>query len=190
VLAATGRTGVSIELNTLAPAFAAVDTLVNTGDGDILLLAHGGARTNTEILNPGGDISIKTFSPLQVLDGADAGGAITLETSGSFGNGMLLNGVFTHTGGFKVVIGPSGLLVKGSAFTGNITEQVGGEELLGSTILAINDVFQAVSQTTNAVTQASNIVSGNPSSSASVTDKDEKKDKEDKDKKGLGVCKP
>jgi filamentous hemagglutinin family protein len=190
VLSAAGNTGVSIELNTLSPAFAAVDSLVNTGAGDILLLAHGGARTNTEILNAGGDISIKTFSPLQVLDGADAAGGITLETSGIFANGMLLDGTFSHTTGFKVVIGPSGLLLKGSAFVGSITEQIGGEELSGSTLLAINDIFQAVSQTTNAITQTSNIVSGNPSPSGSVTDKDEKKDKEDKDKKGLGVCKP
>jgi hypothetical protein len=187
VLAASGTTGVAIELNTFSPAFAAVDTLVNSGHGDILLLAHGGAKTRSMVQNLGGDISIKTFSPLQVVQGADASGGITLQTGGSSNNDMLLNGVFRSPGGLRVIVGPSGFLSKGPNFSGNIIDQVGGE--LGSEVLAITEIFQAVNQVTNAVTTTTTTITKD-GTTTTVTDQDEKKDNEKKDKKGFGACKP
>src|SRR5207245_7370004 len=111
-LDASAAYGIAIDLNAFAPIWATVNTLRNTTTGDILLNAHGGT-TITSLVSSPGNVTINSFSPLEVQQGISAGGGIFLSTAGVLPNGtppndMTLNGPFTYntgTGKFEVTIG-------------------------------------------------------------------------------------
>jgi hypothetical protein len=114
-LSATAANGITLDLNGVAPQAAVVSLLQNTGPGDILLNAHGGATFSSLVSNPGGNVSINTFSPLDVQAGITAGNSIFLSTAGGINtaNDMSLAGTYTYnltSGAFEVTVGPGGVL--------------------------------------------------------------------------------
>jgi filamentous hemagglutinin family protein len=181
MLNATAATGIAVETNALVPAMVTVNTLQNTGAGDILLNAHGGATTSSLVSDPGGKVTINTFSPLDVKAGIDAGHGILLTTSGT-SNDMFLDGVYSYTTGydFAVSIGQFGKLSIGPNFSGVITH----------TNFAISDptsnpvVAQIFGTTTNSATQSASF---QPETQGNAGGGDKKDD--GKSKKGIATCK-
>jgi hypothetical protein len=111
-LFANAANGIAIDLNASAPAAATISALHNTTAGDVVLNAHGGATFTQQVTNPGGNVTINTFSPLDVQAGITAGNSIFLSTGGGTDSGaannMSLNGPYTYnttTGAFEVTIG-------------------------------------------------------------------------------------
>jgi len=95
---------------------AVVNTLTNTTTGDIVLNAHGGT-TITSLVSGPGNVTIHSFSPLDIQKGIAAGGDIFLSTAGpslnaTLPNDMTLSGTFTYrtSGAFDVTIGSFGTL--------------------------------------------------------------------------------
>ncbi len=116
-LAASAAYGIAIDLNALGPTPVTVNTLQNTTTGDILLNANGGTTIASLVSNPGGNVTINSFGPLDVQQGITAGSSIFLSTGGLFRDGtlpndMTLNGQFTYgtSGRFEVTIGSFGTL--------------------------------------------------------------------------------
>jgi len=115
-LDATAAYGVAIDLNAFGPIPAVVNTLTNTTTGDIVLNAHGGTTIASRV-SSSGNVTIHSFSPLDVQLGITAGGDIFLSTAGlslssTLPNGMTLSGTFTYANGgkFDVTIGDLGTL--------------------------------------------------------------------------------
>ena len=115
-LDASAAYGIAIDLNALGAMPATVNTLRNSTTGDIVLNAHGGT-TITQLVSSPGNVTIHSFSPLDIQRGIAAGGDIFLSTVGlslnsTLPNDMTLSGTFTYrTGGaFDVTIGSFGTL--------------------------------------------------------------------------------
>src|SRR5882672_3764667 len=121
-LQAGAATGIYINTNSAAPAMVNVLALTNITSGDIVLNAHGGATTTSLVSNPGGNVTINSFSPLDIGGGITAGNSIFLSTGGSpssAANDMSLAGLYTYnisTGAFDVTVGVGGAL---TLFTGS-----------------------------------------------------------------------
>ncbi len=112
-LNANASNGIYLNTNSASPTMVTVSALANGSAGDIVMNAHGGATFISPVSNPGGNVSITTFSPLDVNAGISAGNSIFLTTSGAPGtNDMSLAGPFTYgaSGTFQVTIGPRGHL--------------------------------------------------------------------------------
>jgi len=167
VLDASAAYGIAIDLNAFGPMPATVNTLRNTTTGDILLNAHGGT-TITSLVSSPGNVTINSFSPLEVQQGITAGSGIFLSTAGVLPNGtppndMTLNGTFTHgtTSAFEVTIGsfgtlhlPGGLDLTAPLFPNplNITKFsfLSGDPLANSIVLAAsNTATAAINKTTS-----------------------------------------
>ena len=115
-LDASAAYGIAIDLNALGPTPATVNTLRNSTTGDIVLNAHGGT-TITSLVSSPGNVTIHSFSPLDIQRGITAGGDIFLSTAGpslnaTLPNDMTLSGTFTYRSGgaFDVTIGSFGTL--------------------------------------------------------------------------------
>jgi len=167
VLDASAAYGIAIDLNAFGPMPATVNTLRNTTTGDILLNAHGGT-TITSLVSSPGNVTINSFSPLEVQQGITAGSGIFLSTAGVLPNGtppndMTLNGTFTHgtTSAFEITIGsfgtlhlPGGLDLTAPLFPNplNITKFsfLSGDPLANSIVLAAsNTATAAINKTTS-----------------------------------------
>jgi hypothetical protein len=176
-LDAVGTNGIFLDLNAFSPVFATVNTLRNTTSGDIIVNAHGGARFLTLVDNPHGNVSITTFSPLDIMAGINAGSSISLTTSGTGSNDMFLDGTFTNNalGGFDVVLGPTGVLTHGANFS---------RVIIGATPAPDPILNLALNTTNNSTNTATN------TQQVTVTTEEvEKKEKENKQKKDAPVCK-
>jgi filamentous hemagglutinin family protein len=193
-LSASAANGITLDLNGLAPQPAVVNLLQNSGIGDILLNAHGGATTTSLVSNPGGNVFINTFSPLDVSAGISAGNSIFLSTSGGptgSANDMSLNGTYTYntsTGAFEVTVGLGGQLTLLSVSTPliltaplfpnpvNITRFTFVEAPTESPQLDTNTVIQGTNQ----------LILGNNAPSAEDL---QKRNEDAKKKKEAVVCK-
>jgi len=180
--------GIAIDLNAFSPMPATVNTLQNSTTGDILLNAHGGTTIASLVSSPG-NVTIHSFSPLDIQQGITAGGGIFLSTAGlslssALPNDMTLSGTFTYANGgaFDVTIGsfgtlhlPGGLDLTAPLFPNpvNITKFTfaAGDPLANSIVVAAYN------------TTAANKVLG-----AAIAGDPPKKDKGD-DKKAAAVCK-
>ena len=187
-LDASAAYGIAIDLNAFGPVPAVVNTLTNTTTGDILLNAHGGT-TITSLVSSAGNVTIHSFSPLDIQRGITAGGGIFLSTAGvslnsTLPNDMTLSGPFTYAAGgaFDVTIGsfgtlhlPGGLTLTAPLFPNplNITKFTfaAGEPLANSVLVAAYNA-----------TVAKQVLG------PSITEERPKKDKGD-DKKAAAVCK-
>ena len=111
-LDATASGGVYVNLNSFDPAFATIDRLMNSGSGDIVLNAFGGAHITNPVSNPAGSVFINSFSALRVDAGIAAGDSILLSTGGAGDNDMVLRGSYSYgpAGTFAVTIGAGGVL--------------------------------------------------------------------------------
>jgi len=124
-LDASAETGIDLVTNQYNPQMVFVTTLANLFEGNINLSAYGGASLQNEAINSaavGGDVTIETFSPLEVLNGIDAFGDILLVTGGTSLNDIYLDNTFRYSPNFKVVVGPGGVLTLGPNFRGPITD--------------------------------------------------------------------
>ena len=194
-LAASAAYGIAIDLNAFGPTPATVNTLQNTTTGDILLNANGGTTIASLVSNPGGNVTINSFGPLDVQQGIAAGSGIFLSTGGLFGNGtlpndMTLNGPFTYntaTGAFEVTIGAFGtlhLVASGLGLTAplfpnplNITKFT----FLASDPLADSILVAASNSATASVNRATD--------SPVMVDIADPKTKRGDDKKAAAICK-
>jgi hypothetical protein len=113
--AATAMGGISVNVNSFSPMSTTINTLMNSGSGDIVLNAFGGAHI-TNPVSSAGSVFINSFSPLRVDAGIVAGDSILLSTASDNGapgaNDMVLRGPYSHapTGSFAVVVGVGGVL--------------------------------------------------------------------------------
>jgi len=121
-LDASAGTGIDLVTNQYNPQMAYVTTLENLYSGNISLTAYGGASVQNEAVNYGGDVTIQTASPLEVLSGIDAFGNILLVTAGASANDMYLDYTFVYDPNFEVIVGPGGVLTLGPNFQGPITQ--------------------------------------------------------------------
>ena len=181
---ATG--GLHMNLNTFAPAFATINTLMNSGSGELVLNAYGGAHITNPVSNPGGSVFISSFSPLRVDQGIVAGDSIALATLGADAtpgaNDMVLRGTYSYaaSGTFAVTVGPSGVL--------DIVDGVLSAELFPNTPKITSFTFIASNPLSNPlVLQAA----GTTVSTAVETAEGEKQEEgENRERRSLGTCRP
>ena len=192
-LSASAANGIALDLNGFTPQPAAVSLLQNSGTGDIFLNAHGGATFNALVSNPGGNVTINTFSPLDVNAGITAGNSIFLSTSGGTGatNDMSLNGPYTYntsTGAFEVTIGLGGQLALLSGSTPLIlTAPLFPNPVNITRFTFVEEPTEFPQLDTNAVIQGTNqLILANNAPSA---DDLRKRNEENKKKKEAAVCK-
>jgi trimeric autotransporter adhesin len=182
---ATANGGVHVNLNSFNPALARIDTLMNSGSGNIVLNAFGGAHITSLVSNPGGSVFLNSSSPLRVDAGIAAGDSIFLSTAGSGNNDMMLRGSYSYgpAGTFAVTIGPGGVLdiPDGILTTERFPNQPNITSFTfvdASNPLANPEVLQAVGTT---ITTAVDTAEGG-----------EKKDEEtgNRQRRSLGACRP
>jgi len=149
-LDAMAQTGIDLATNQYNPQMVYVTTLQNLTSGNISLQAYGGASIQNEAVNYGGDVTIQTASPLDVLGGIDAFGNILLETAGASANDMYLDYLFRYDTTFEVIVGPGGVLTRGPNFQGLITSQTGGV-LPTSSGAVVTQVSQTTGEINNSV---------------------------------------
>jgi hypothetical protein len=190
-LAAVAANGIAIDLNASAPAAATISALNNTTTGDIVLTAHGGASFTTLVTNsnPTGNVTINSFSPLDVQQGISAGDSIFLSTNGAqtgSANDMQLAGSYTYntsTGAFEVTIGRGGDL---TLFT-STPPLVLTAPLFPNTANITKFTFVPSDPLADPIVAAAyNTTVAPPSPPPQGTD--DKKDQNDKNKKGAAVC--
>ena len=188
-LDASAAYGIAIDLNAFSPMPATVNTLTNSTTGDILLTAHGGT-TITQLVSSPGNVTIHSFSPLDVQRGITAGSGIFLSTAGLSRNGTLLNdmtlsGPFTYntsTGAFEVTIGSFGTLhlAGGLGLTG---------PLFPNPLNITKFTFLAGDPLANSIVAAAfNTTAANAPLGARIVEEPPKKDKGG-NKKAAAVCK-
>jgi len=187
-LAASAAYGIAIDLNALGAMPATVNTLRNTTTGDILLNAHGGTTIASPVSSPG-NVTIHSFSPLDVQQGITAGGDIFLSTAGlslnsTLPNDMTLSGTFTYrTGGaFDVTIGSFGTLhlPGGVALT---------TELFPNQLNITKFTFASGDPLANSIVVAAyNTTAANRVLGTGIVEEPPKRDRRD-DKKAAAVCK-
>jgi hypothetical protein len=192
-LSAGAASGIHIDINSASPAPVTVTNLTNTTSGDIVLNAHGGATTTSLVSNPGGNVTINSFSPLDIGAGISAGNSIFLSTAAgasSASNDMSLAGPFTYNsaGAFEVAIGLGGqlqlltgstpLILTAPLFPNpvNITRFTFVQESTDILQLDANTVIQGTNQ----------LILANNAPSA---DDLQKKNEENKKKKEAAACK-
>jgi hypothetical protein len=189
-LSAVAANGIAIDLNGASPQPATVNALQNTATGDIVLNTHGGATFTTPVSNPGGSVTINSFSPLDVTAGITAGNSIFLSTSGGSGaaNDMSLAGTYTYntlTGAFEVKIGLGGKL---TLFTGTpplvLTAPLFPNPVDITKFTFVHDVLSDPD-----VALAYNTTLEYPVLKPKFNLGDEKKEKQDKAKKEAAACK-
>jgi hypothetical protein len=183
-LDASAQTGIDLVTNQYNPQVVNVTTLQNLFSGNVSLSAYGGASIQNEAVNAGGDVTIQTASPLDVLQGVDAFGNILLVTAGGGSNNMYLDYVFLYDTNFEVVVGPGGVLTLGPNFQGPITAQTGG--VLppgggGSGSATGGELLSQLSQTTGEINNSVNF-----NGDAGVLGGD---DEDNGEKRKLPVCK-
>jgi hypothetical protein len=150
--------------------------------GNINVMAYGGASLQNEAVNYGGDVTIQTASPLEVLAGIDAFGNIVLVTAGTGANDMYLDYAFLYSPDFTVIVGPGGTLTLGPNFQGPITKQtIGAPVGGGGSSGTAGEIVSQISQTTGEINNSVNF----EGDSGVVGGEDD--DKNDKDRK-LPVC--
>src|SRR6266446_2524609 len=180
--------GIAIDLNAFGPRPATVNTLRNTTTGDILLNAHGGTTIASLVSSPG-NVTINSFSPLDVRQGISAGGGIFLSTAGVLPNGtppndMTLNGPFTYntaTGKFEVTIGAFGTL----HLAGGVTLSA---PLFPNPLNITKFTFAAGDPLANSLVAAAyNTIIANRSLDPRIVEEPPKKDKDDP-RKAAAVC--
>jgi len=186
-LAASAAYGIAIDLNAFGPTPAVVNTLTTT-TGDILLNAHGGTTIASLVSSPG-NVTINSFSPLDVRQGISAGGGIFLSTAGVLPNGtppndMTLNGPFTYntaTGKFEVTIGAFGTL----HLAGGVTLSA---PLFPNPLNITKFTFAAGDPLANSLVAAAyNTIVANRSLDPRIVEEPPKKDKDDP-RKAAAVC--
>jgi hypothetical protein len=192
-LSAVAANGIAIDLNGANPQPATVSALQNTSIGDIVLTAHGGATFTSLVSNPGGNVTINTFSPLDVSAGITAGNSIFLLTSGGpsgSANDMSLNGPYTYntlTGAFEVTIGVGGSLTLLSGGTPVVLTAPLFPNPINITQFTFVKDTASIGLDANTVIQATNqLAQTNIAPSAEDLDR---KDKENKQKKEAVACK-
>jgi hypothetical protein len=197
-LGSVSSTSAYLTTNQFDPAMVTIGDFVNDDVGHIVLNAYGGATTTTLVDNPGGNIEIKTFSPLNVLAGMNAGGNILLATSGSGNNNIQLNGTFTYGGtSFSATPGTGGLAVQGTGYTVVAlapTTTTTGEQQVQNLVKTDSSFKQALDLTTTETAKTTEATtSTTPLKDDAPTAADKKKEEEEKDKKGtkvgVAVCK-
>jgi filamentous hemagglutinin family protein len=175
-LVAYAQTGIDLVTNQYNPQVVNVATLQNVSSGNINLTAYGGATIASPVYNAGGDVTIQTASPLQVLGGIDAVGNILLVTAGTGSNDMYLDYSFLYSPDFTVTVGPGGVLTLGPNFQGPITKQTIGVPSGGEGSATGGELLSQISQTTGEVNNSVNF----DGDSGVVGDDDKKTDKERK----------
>ena len=128
------------------------------------------------LFRSGGDVTIQTASPLQVLGGIDAFGNILLVTAGTGSNDMYLDYAFLYSPDFTVTVGPGGVLTLGPNFQGPITKQTIGAPASGEGSTTGGELLSQISQTTGEINNSVNF----DRDTGTVGDDDEKTDKERK----------
>jgi len=186
-LDASAAYGIAIDWNAFGPLPAVVNTLTTT-TGDILLNAHGGTTIASLVSSPG-NVTIHSFSPLDVQQGITAGGDIFLSTAGvslnsTLPNDMTLSGTFTYrTGGaFDVTIGSFGTLhlPGGVALT---------TELFPNQLNITKFTFASGDPLANSIVVAAyNTTAANRVLGTGIVEEPPKRDRRD-DKKAAAVCK-
>jgi len=175
-LYAYAQTGIDLVTNQYNPQVVNVSTLQNATSGNINLTAYGGANALSALVNAGGDVTIQTASPLQVLGGIDASGNILLVTAGSGSNDMYLDYAFLYSPDFTVTVGPGGVLTLGPNFQGPITKQTIGAPAGGEGSTTGGELLSQISQTTGEINNSVNF----DRDTSPVGDDDKKTDKERK----------
>jgi hypothetical protein len=189
-ISAAAANGIAINLNASAPAAATISALNNTTTGDIVLTAHGGATFPSLVTNPGGSVTINSFSPLDVQQGITAGNSIFLSTNGAqtgSANDMQLAGTYTYdttAGTFEVTIGRGGDL---TLFTASAPPLVLTQPLFPNPMNITSFTFVPSDPLADPIVAAAYNTTIAPPSPA-PQGADEKKDKSDQGKKGAAVC--
>ncbi len=158
-LDASAQTGIDLVTNQSNPQLVYVTTLQNLTSGNITLSAYGGASIQNTAVNAGGDVTIRTASPLDVVSGIDAFGNILLETAGTGLNDMYLDNAFLYDPNFTVIVGPGGVLTLGPNFQGPITALTGGAPPSSGGTTGTGtagEVLSQVSQTTGEINNSVN----------------------------------
>jgi hypothetical protein len=197
VLTAVAANGIAIDLNASAPVPATVNTLQNTATGDIVLNAHGGATFTTQVVNSNanGNVTINSFSPLDVQAGISTGNSIFLSTGGGTqigsANDMSLAGNYvynTTSGVFEVTVGRGADL---TLFTSS-TPMVLTAPLFPNPVNITKFTFIPADPLADPVTAAAynTTIASTATAAPQPASGDQKKDKSDDDKKkGAAVCK-
>jgi filamentous hemagglutinin family protein len=194
-LSASAANGITLDINGLAPQLVTVNQMQNTATGDILLNAHGGATFSALVSDPGGSVTINTFSPLD-LNGITAGNSIFLSTGGGNGSGsvndMTLVGAPTSytynmtSGTFNVTIGRGGQL---TLPTGTTPIVLTAELFPNPVNIKVFDFIPTDPLGNPDVAAAYNTTLLSPLPSPKFDLGDPKKDQQDKQKKGIAACK-
>ena len=185
-LDAAASGGLYVNLNAFGPAFATINSLMNSGSGDLVLNAYGGAHITNPVSNPAGNVFITSFSPLRVDQGILAGDSIALATLGDDAtpgaNDMMLRGTYTYgpAGNFAVTVGPNGKL--------DIVDGVLTAELFPNTPGITSFTFIAANPLSNPVVLQA---AGTTVSTAVETAEGEKQEEGDnRERRSLGTCRP
>jgi hypothetical protein len=170
----------------------------NTATGDIFLNAHGGATFTTLVSDPGGNVTINTFTPLDVNAGITAGNSIFLSTGGGTASGsandMSLGGAptaytyNTTSGVFEVTVGRGGQLTLPTGTTPIVLSAALFPNPVNITRFTfVEEPTEFPQLDTNAVIQGTNqLILANNAPSA---DDLRKRNDENKKKQGAAACK-